>query len=253
MARILIGSSNIYRFYEPSKYQNYNPYIMVNCTKMEVFKVKMGELGPEDKEIVISVIENFVCDAVDGVRDETVATGLYTRSVKDFMDTVRETSKRLPESRFALTQPILRPGNAWYTTKHEDLCRDFIEGVNAMKQTNVTKLDALSRSSQKFEYDGIHLTPECGSTFVGTTLETAQAFFDAEMVDLEGMMEIDVMEKVMATVTKTGGPSKIPLMSQVQAKASVDDRLTRLEKEVGRMGSENESRRFFDSLVSARM
>ena len=50
MARLLIGSSNVYRFYEAGKFTSYNPYIMVNCTKVEVFKAKMDALEAEDKE-----------------------------------------------------------------------------------------------------------------------------------------------------------------------------------------------------------
>ena len=195
MARILIGSSNIYRFYEAAKFRQINPYVMVNCTRAELFKVKMAELGPEDKEVVISVIENFVCDAVKGVVDEMVAKGMYENVLKEFMGTVKEAAVRLPESRFALAQPILRPGDNWYSANLETILKDFIDGVNLIKQTNVMKLETLSLTSQKFEYDGIHLTPECGDTFVGITLEMAQAFFDAELVDLEVGMEVEETSK----------------------------------------------------------
>jgi hypothetical protein len=44
--------------------------------------------------------------------------------------------------------------------------------------------------SQKFEYDGVHLTPDYGTIFVKTTLEKAETFFIAEIIDLEIMMEI---------------------------------------------------------------
>ena len=67
MARLLIGSSNVYRFYEAGKFKSYNPDNMMRCTRLEVFKAKMDALEVDDKEIVISVIENFICDAVRDV------------------------------------------------------------------------------------------------------------------------------------------------------------------------------------------
>jgi hypothetical protein len=60
MARILIGFSNIYRFYNVEKIPTCKPYRMVNCTSIEVFKAGMDELEKVDKEVIISVIENFI-------------------------------------------------------------------------------------------------------------------------------------------------------------------------------------------------
>ena len=147
MARILIGSSNVYRFYEANRFKRFDPYIMVNCTKSEIFAVKMAELGPEDKEIVISVIENFVCDAVSGVEDNMVATGLCERAIKEYFGTIKTAADRLPESRIALAQPILRPGNDWYASNFDVIIRCYIKRVNTITKTNITKLKTLSLMS----------------------------------------------------------------------------------------------------------
>ena len=194
MARLLIGSSNVYRFYEAGRFTGYNPYIMMNCTRIEVFKAKMDALEVEDKEIVISVIENFICDAVRDVLDERVSNENCEKTIKIFMLTLKEAAERLPESRFALARPMLRPGNAWYSEKFEAIVKFFDDGINSIGRSNIAKLDPLSRMSQKFEYDGVHLTPECGAIFVETMLENAEAFFNAEIVDIDLDEEMETGE-----------------------------------------------------------
>jgi hypothetical protein len=43
---------------------------MTKCTKDEVFKVVMDEISDE-KEVIIAVIENFLCDMVRSVQNPT--------------------------------------------------------------------------------------------------------------------------------------------------------------------------------------
>jgi hypothetical protein len=182
----------------------------MKCTAIEVFKAKMDGLEKEDKEVVISVIENFICDAVKGVTDETVANGLCEKVIKEFLKIVHETSKKLTESKFALAHPLLRPGNLWYSDKFDDITKFYIEGLKAMSSSNIMSLDPMSRMSQKFEYDGVHLTPDYGTIFVQTTLEKAEAFFNAEIIDLEGTMETeDESESLMEGVKGTKKTSSI--------------------------------------------
>ena len=249
MARILIGSSNIYRFYDVERIPTCKPYRMVNCTSIEVFRAKMDELEKVDKEVIISVIENFICDAVRGVTDEVAANGLCEKSIKDFLKTVNETAKRLPDSKFALAQPILRPGNAWYNERYEDLYKFYNEGLKAMKSTNIMGLEPLSRMSQKFEYDGVHLTPDHGTIFVTTTLEKAETFFKAEIIDLEQMMEIG--EEVESA--REGANVRKTTLLVSQGKPELGERVTNLEINLRKMGTDIEARRFVDNMVSARM
>ena len=244
MSRILIGSSNIYRFYDIEKIPICKPYRMMNCTKMEIFLAKMDALVPDDKNIVISVVENFVCDAISGVTDDIVANGLCEKAIKDYLRVVHETAKRLPDTKFALAQPITRPGNAWYSEKFEDIDRFHTEGINSMGgQENITKLAPLALMSQKFEYDGVHLTTEYGPIFLQTTLEKAEDFFNAEFIDLEKM---DTGEDA------TKG-TKNKLLLTTQGKPELGERVTNLEMKLKKMDSDIETRRRCDSLVSARM
>jgi hypothetical protein len=64
MARVLIGSSNIYRNYRALAFPRYKEYSMVRCVDIESFKAQVGNLEPAETEIVISVIENFIEKAV---------------------------------------------------------------------------------------------------------------------------------------------------------------------------------------------
>ena len=66
---VLIGSSNVYRPWDrDTKEVEKENITLQRCTKIESFTALMSELTIEDKRILISVIENFVCDAV--VSDE---------------------------------------------------------------------------------------------------------------------------------------------------------------------------------------
>jgi hypothetical protein len=250
MARILIGSSYMYRFYEAGKFPTAQQYKMINCKSLEVFKARMDDLREENKKIVISVIENFVCDGVKGVTDDKVANGLCEKAIKEYLKTVFECAKRLPGSKFALAQPILRPGNVWYSDKYEDLCKFHTEGINTMgSTTNIMKLEPMTRMSQKFEYDGVHLTPDCGAIFVQTTLEKAEAFFKAELVNLEEKMEVSEVNEDKAE----GAQVEENLLQLNRRKPELGKRMLKLERKVQNMDSDIEMRRFQDSLVSAKM
>ena len=61
--RILIGSSNVFRFYRQESFADYPTYEVVKCTRSPTFKVQMKSLNEENKLVVVSVIENFLVDA----------------------------------------------------------------------------------------------------------------------------------------------------------------------------------------------
>jgi hypothetical protein len=64
MARILIGSSNVYWFYKLETFTGYGRCKMVTCTNVEVFKVEMEESEDIKCLVIISVNENFTCKFV---------------------------------------------------------------------------------------------------------------------------------------------------------------------------------------------
>lgn len=180
MARLLIGSSNINRFYKDSKDQP--KYKMELVTLTRAFEVSMESVSDGDK-VIISVIENFIEKAIknveDGARMKALALTMGT-----FMTTVIETSKKRPTAKFALAYPILRPANKWMTEKEDEIREEFEKVFNTDGRLNITKIDAIARASQNFERDGVHLTTEAGKGFVSNLIEMAEVAFDAEVIDV---------------------------------------------------------------------
>ncbi len=60
MANLLIGSSNVNRFYKAADFPDVRKYKMVKCTQMEGFTAYMDSLDKNNDTVLISVLENFV-------------------------------------------------------------------------------------------------------------------------------------------------------------------------------------------------
>ena len=60
----IIGSSNIYRPYDILSKEDQDKIDLKRCTRISAFKVFMEGLIESQRNVIISVIENFVCDAV---------------------------------------------------------------------------------------------------------------------------------------------------------------------------------------------
>ena len=93
--RCLIGSSNVSRFYKIEDFPNFTPCNMSKCCTIESFKVRMEELEEVNTEIIISVIENFFCDAVGETREEKLIDEKIEEVMKDFLMVVKVTAERL--------------------------------------------------------------------------------------------------------------------------------------------------------------
>ena len=186
MLRLLIGSSNVYRTYEHEKFKGYPSYKMIKCTKIKVFEAAMEEIKDE-KEVIIAVIENFICDAVRDTQEPTpdLIDDAIDKTLKNFMGVIHGTATRLPKTRFALALPIMRPRHDWYMERYEGLCRTFAAKTNALGLENVSKVEALSKKSQLFLDEQVHLTPESSKTYVNELLYYADNLFTAEIENLE--------------------------------------------------------------------
>ena len=98
---ILIGSSNIYRPWDILKDEDRKNINLQRCTKIESFRTLMAELVNEDKKVIISVVENFLCDAVRSLEKKEVEERINETLVA-FVDTVKITATRLPETRYTI-------------------------------------------------------------------------------------------------------------------------------------------------------
>jgi hypothetical protein len=74
---------------------------------------------------------------------------------------------------------------------HEAFCKDLGEGIRVMNRSNVGKIDGPIKMSQPFEQDRVHFTPSSGKVFINTLLFNADAFFNAEIINLDEEMETD--------------------------------------------------------------
>ena len=70
MKIIVIGSSNAHRFVKFLKDEDKQNIDVRKCTRFESFRVGMDEIEESDKKVLITVIENFVCDSVNALEGE---------------------------------------------------------------------------------------------------------------------------------------------------------------------------------------
>ena len=93
------------------------------------------------------------------------------------MNVTRTAVTKLPNTRFAIAQPILRPRDEWYTERYEGICRSFVASVNTMGLDNVSKLDSMPKSSQTQTYvdNLLHLTKESSEAYVNGLLYNSDA------------------------------------------------------------------------------
>ena len=237
MSRILIGSSNVNRFYTPEKFKEYKPYTMVKCCNAETYKARMGCIDPKEKQIIISVVENILVDAARGVPDEKFDE-VICKTMKDFFIVLKTAAESSPATKFAMVKPILRPAIPWYNENFESICGLFDGGITSLGLPNITKLDCVSRMAQQFESDGVHLTPTAGKMFVEAILMTAEAFFNAESIDLTD--DVDMITAEGAT------GSDLTKYAKTRQAQGIENRIISLESEV-------RSRKEVDNLMMARV
>ena len=115
MKTILIGSSNVYRFLKLTKGETQNNVNLQKCTKVSGFLVHMENLEESDEHVVITVIENFMCDAVGDKTDQSEIETIIGEVLDAFVETVKKTSLRLPKTKFVMIEPMSRLAVQWYT------------------------------------------------------------------------------------------------------------------------------------------
>ena len=243
MSRLLIGSSNVYRFHKLIANKDFQPYKMVCCTNQDVWNVSIDDIKFEKGEVIISVIENLICDAVVGVTDPAARLITIEDVVGSFLAQIKKCAQTKPEIKFALAMPMLRPIHGWYQESHEAISGLFREGIRAMGVRNVSKIDNSPVWSQVFEVDGVHLTEMSGKVFVENLISSAEAFFTEVLIDLEE-----------DTSQKNSDPDLSEEAKWVAKRISiVEKEIGRLSKELQEKDKEALERKLQDSLVTARM
>ena len=193
----LIGSSNTYRFVGLLDDEDRRQVIMEPCTKIETFRVKMDKLQEKDKQVLITVIENFICDKVHGhllTENEGGHEDKIKEAIEEFEVEVNNTAKRLPGTRFVLVQPIRRPAVDWYTERYELIVDMFQKRVIGLGLMNISLIKDDDLPTQLFDELGTHLTEAMGRQFLEAIIYNANRVYEAPVVDVEGdnlTMEVD--------------------------------------------------------------
>jgi hypothetical protein len=195
MARILIGSSNIRRFYPNAGTKTYPVYKLEVTTLRRAFEVTLDNV-PNDSKVVISVLENLIEKEIALAAEEEKQAAVRSL-IEGFITSVVEKAKKNRGAKFALAYPILRPGNEWMT-KNDDFIRDEFEtAYNKHSEINISKVDSVSRGSQVFERDGVHLTKAAGNAFVANLIGMAEDCFDAPHIEIDDDEEESSINKLL--------------------------------------------------------
>ena len=127
MLGVLIGSSNVCRFYNHETFKCYRQYVAVKCSKFEPFKARMACMEVGNKDVVVSVIENFLCDAVGSdPEDEDTLNQIIEEVINKFVEVIGTTAIALPGTKFGIVKPIQRPRDRWYQDNFEETKKTII-------------------------------------------------------------------------------------------------------------------------------
>ena len=262
--RLIIGSSNVYNFYRREDFSEYPEYHILKCTRSYAFKAQMNILEKENKLIVVSVIENFLADAArKGESDDpdnyvTNFDDILASAIQEYVDEIKRAATRLPETTFLIVKPILRPSLNWFDLNFEEICEEIKEKLAKIGCLNVSEIESLSRASQNFATDGVHLTPESGRLFVDCLINSAEAHYSAgPVVDIADEEE-ERMETNAPVVSETKKKTdrKISFKLDQPSVPTQNDLLPRLEAvEKGLQKLENafQTKSWKDSLMTAKL
>jgi hypothetical protein len=196
---LLIGSSNVYRLYKPGK--NTRNYKMVNCTRMETFEAHISNLVPDNKYVLISVIENFVSDEVT---NEAEPDAEITHCIRTFLKTLGEVVARLPGTRFCIVMPTHRPVHNWFEDRIQDMTDALEKGIKEIQLKlgfdKIVGVDAPPDSTQDFLQDGVHLNDPAAKIFLDHILSEAETFFKGQKStdnndDVQDVVEVRSIEE----------------------------------------------------------
>ena len=231
MKIIIIGSSNIYRFIKEVSKETRDLISMQKCTQMSGFKARMEELEETDEKIVISVVENFLCDMVGTETEKEKIESGVNSTLKEFVATLELAGRRLPNSRLVVIEPMERPAVKWYTEGLKELTTEYAKMINGLQLINVTVIKRCDLPKQVFDNDLVHLTPDSGKQFLNSIMYYAGQVFEAQLVELDG--DQVPMEVVASGSTPKEGEEVIPLTNpEEMVPATVEQRLATLEARI---------------------
>jgi hypothetical protein len=185
MTNMLIGSSNVAKFYKVDKFKDFRQYNVARCTTYDSFKATMTEL--DGGVAVISVLENIMADAAKGLsKDPEKMEDAILKSIDGVLELVKLTADRMPQTKLAIVTPLLRPALTWFSEKEAQVYDYIKKTMNNIRSTrnNVFMVDCVCKSLQVFEKDGVHLTVDSAVCFLEDMLGKSEIAFNSVSIDL---------------------------------------------------------------------
>ena len=185
MKVITIGSSNVYRFIKEISNETRDLISMQKCTQMSTFKVRMEELEETDERILITVIENFICDTVGEESEKQRIEKKIDESLSEFVEILGVTAKKLPRSRLVVIEPMARPAVQWYTEGLKAITSEYSKRIQALQLINISVVKRCDLPKQIFDQDQVHLTIDSGKQFLESIMYYAGQVYEAQLVELD--------------------------------------------------------------------
>jgi hypothetical protein len=165
MNMVLIGSSNVYRFYTTDAFRDHHPYILTRCTRSSTWDANLLEVE-KGLVTIISVLENFIQDAVvdSGLTEEDAigdaSTGIVVEgAIKKAIDVINAAALRSAKdgNKYFVVEPINRIKPGWYAVNLDNTIRIFEDQFEATcTATNLWRINASLMEDQRFIRDGVH-------------------------------------------------------------------------------------------------
>ena len=251
---LLIGSSNVSRFYPDLDPKWKEDIKFEKCTKIEVLKAILSET--EAEKVIITVVENFLSDAIGDLREKPEIEKAIDASMKEYLSIVQEAADRIPNTKFALVEPMRRPALPWYESKLEEIIRFHNTCIQKMKRPNVDRINGLLHSTQHFDSFGVHLVPTSGISFVEMIIANADDLFEMMQTDVVEIEDEEMKDPGEQAAGKTGKRSENPDVLTLNVEKKNPDtiqRMIKLEEQVKTMQGDIDSRKKSDNLVFSRM
>jgi hypothetical protein len=185
MTNILVGSSNVARFYKVDKFKDFRQYNMAKCTTFDSFKATMTEI--EEGTAIVSVFENIIVDAAKGfVKDNSALEKAVLESIDGVLSIVQAVADKMPGTKIAVVTPLERPAISWFQDKGAliyDHIKKSMAVINSTRDNTFT-IECMCKSLQQFEKDGVHLTEDAGVCFIEDILSKGEKAFNSETINL---------------------------------------------------------------------
>ena len=176
---------------------------MKRCVNLPMFNAEMAHISPDNKYVIISVIENVLEDVIKTAQNDSPEDGSAEMkddrsmeaaglSIKEFIEIIDTVGKACPSTLFAIIAPLTRTALEWYSENHCIIIHKMKEVVEGMENSNVTFVNCMAVESQFFDWKRVHLTPGSGTMFIRSLLKASEAAFFLEDHDnsKEEVMEI---------------------------------------------------------------